>query len=328
MANSTTYFKLLAALPRLRSPQNKGFTLIELLIAVAISGIIITGLMYVAVEMLRLDRNEMVQSQTQQDMRRAMDYVSREVQEAVFVYPTPQDTAAIVAKLTGTPAGGTPIVSFWRVEPLSAADITSLGNCASKATVAAQDACTVLKLRQSLYTLVTYFVVNNTGTNTPWEGPARIVRHQVNPYTSLSSLTLTSGFVDPLAGGFENWATNAGATVAGTSVVLTDAIDSISSDTTVPTCDGAYQRIPSTVTENRFFVCVRDPALSQADIDALDVELLEGEVARDNQDVLIYLRGNATDNRPGLFQTASEGSRLPTLESRVLVRGILDKRPQ
>lgn len=326
MAHSTTYIKLFTALNRLKKTHDKGFTLLELLIAIAISGIIIAGLLYVAVEMLRLDRNEMVQSQTQQDIRRAMDYVSQELQEAVFVYPTQADTTAVVAKLTATPVGGVPIVSFWRVEPLSAGEITALGNCATKG--ARRDACDVLKLRQSVYTLITYFVVPNTGA--PWEGPARIVRHQVKPYSSqanLTSLTLTPGYIDPLVSGFENWATAAG-TVAGTPAVLTDAIDNQANGAGVPVCTGSYSRIPAATTENRFFVCVRDPALSQTALDNLEVELLEDEVVRDNQDVLVFMRGNATDNRPGLFQTASESSRLPTLESRVLVRGILDKRPQ
>ena len=76
------------------------------------------------------------------------------------------------------------------------------------------------------------------------------------------------------------------------------------------------------------FVCVRDPVLRQAALSSLGVPLLQGEVARDNQDVVLFMRGNATDNRAGLFTSYSQSSRLPTLESRVLVRGILDKRPQ
>lgn len=329
MAYSTTYIKLLSLLTESKQSKSKGFTMIELLISVAISGIIIAGLLYVAVEMLRLDRNEMVQNQTQQDVRRAMDYVAQELQEAVFVYPTPAATTAVVNKLGGKPDGGIPIVSFWRVDPLSVDDINSLGDCTTK-PVSVRDACDVLKLRQSLYTLVTYFVVDNV-TDGTWEGPARIVRHQVRPYTNLANLTPNPGYVDPITSGFEDWATRAGATVAGNGLVLTDAIDSQSGTVDVPVCNDLYSRIPATTAddpEDRFFVCVRDPALSQADRDALDFDLADDDAARDSQDVVIFIRGNATENRPGLFTTFSEDSRLPTLESRVLVRGILDKRPE
>lgn len=323
MAYSTTFVKLYMSCAQRKRSNSRGFTLTELLVAIVVAGIIIAGLLYVAVQMIKIDREELVLSETQQNTRRAMDYVTRELQEAVFVYPTEAATLAVVNRLNNTPPDGTPIVSFWRVDPMTPAQVNSIANCNT-------DACQVLRLRQSFYTLVTYFVVDNDD-DPIWEGPARIVRQQVTPYTEISGTNVTrrGNFLDPVSTTFEGWPAELTANInAPNGVVLTDGIDFSVEDANVPTCEGAYSRVPATEDENRFFVCVRDPVLSEAAIEALDVDLLEGEIARDNQDLIVFMRGNATDNRAGLFTTFSERSRLPTLESRVLVRGILDKRPQ
>ena len=79
-----------------------GFTLLELLVAMLVSGIIVSGLLFLVVELLKIDRREAVLDQTQRDMQRAMDYVVDDIREAVYIY---DDPSTIVPQITDSPGG-------------------------------------------------------------------------------------------------------------------------------------------------------------------------------------------------------------------------------
>jgi prepilin-type N-terminal cleavage/methylation domain-containing protein len=333
-----------------RQRSQRGFTLTELLVSIIIAAVIVAGLLYLVVEMLRVDQNEAVLNQTQQDMNNALEYITRDVQEAVFVYPTQGDLDYIVNQLSDEPAGADvlPIMAFWRVDPVDPASLASLlntfNNCTT-GTAAQREKCTVVSLRQSTYTLVVYFTKLNAA-NEIWEGEARIIRYQLPQYSNLATLTERAGYADPVNTGFQQptlatgskgWRA-ASATTDGSSAVLVDSLDSPTNNspavigTGFPQCtdlSARHQRIPATQTvSTSFFTCIRDVDLTEAERGRLEIELDEEDAARNNQDLAVYIRGNATANRDGLFSTINENSRLPTLESRILVRGILDKRPQ
>ena len=67
----------------------RGFTLIEVLVSMVVAGFVISGLMFLVVDLLRTDQRELTLEQTQQDMKRALDYISDDLREADFVYDTP-----------------------------------------------------------------------------------------------------------------------------------------------------------------------------------------------------------------------------------------------
>ena len=75
---------LLRMLPK--RTDRRGFTLIELLVAILISGLIVSGLLYLVVEVLGINQKDAARSDTQRDMQLAMDYITRDLREAFYVY--------------------------------------------------------------------------------------------------------------------------------------------------------------------------------------------------------------------------------------------------
>ncbi len=73
---------------RQRQHRNKnwGFTLIELLVAVLIAGIIVTSLLGFMVDILTSDRREQARAISEQEIQAAMDYIARDLEQAVYIY--------------------------------------------------------------------------------------------------------------------------------------------------------------------------------------------------------------------------------------------------
>lgn len=337
MASSPFHFRLYRFLQQRQQQRQRGFTLIELLVSILIASLIIASLLYLVVEMLRSDRSEAALNQVQQDTQRAMDYITQDMGEAVFVYPDQEAVDRIMDELSDEP-DGTPILVFWRTDPIDAEDIEALGDCEDYGDED-EETCNVVKLRQNVYTLVAYFLQPNAEGEI-WQGNSRIIRYELSQYDDISTLDEKTGYADPVESTttFETWEAD-GATTAGVSAVLVDSIDNPDEDLGDIAIDcteaGAnYNPIPDpdVTASYSFFVCVRDPVLTTDEEEALEGEVALGEddTTRNNQNVVVYLRGDAFENREGLFTTSnlSDRSRLPTLESRILVRGILDKRPQ
>ena len=68
-----------------KSWNSKGFTLLELLISLFIASLIISGLLYLVVELTKADKRESNLDQVQRDISRAMEYIVNDLQEAVYV---------------------------------------------------------------------------------------------------------------------------------------------------------------------------------------------------------------------------------------------------
>ncbi|MGB7086625.1 MAG: prepilin-type N-terminal cleavage/methylation domain-containing protein [Phormidesmis sp.] len=302
-----------------------GFTLLELLISVVIAGIVVSGLLYLVVELLQIDRRESVLDQTQRDMQRALNYMADDLREAVYIY---DDPSTVAAQLSDLPAGGIPVLAFWRPDPID----TNLPACAGFSG-STQDECNVLAIRQSAYSLVVY-LQKAKDTNTNWSGESRIIRYELDKYSNLSTLANTTGYRDPASDtvDFSNW-TRLGNTTDGTKAVLVDFVDNPStpytksplSDSTtgnVPapcsSLGATYKVIPSTATTSTstsFFGCIRDPNPTIA-----------GTEGNANQDAYLFLRGSI-EGAGGSIVSFSEDSSLPVLETRVLMRGVIDKNP-
>lgn len=316
-----------------RRPKTSGFTLLELLVAMIVASIVVSGLLYIVVELLQIDRREAVLDRTQRDMQRALNYISDDVREAVYIY---EDPSVVSANLTDIASTETPVLAFWRPDPIDTAKL----DCTNAAIVADSDLlkeCKGLEVRQSTYSLVLY--LQREDKSAVWTGNSRIVRYELDKYTSLSNLTETTGYNDPagVSTNFAGW-TPSGTTTSGVKSVLVDFVDSPNRDSANPfnksplsdTLPGTstaspclslgsnYKISPSSATiisDTSFFSCIRDPNPT-----------LVGAEGNGNQDIYLFLRGSI-DGAVGSIGSASSDSSLPMLETRVLMRGVINKNP-
>jgi len=303
--------------------RRRGFTLIELLVSIIVGSIIVSALLYLVTELNRFNGREELLTQTQQNMRRALDFISSDVSEAVYVYTDPDP---IADQLDDAPDDTEPILAFWRLDPVNTSTLDD--DCEDSNN---ESECSTLKVRQSSYTLVVYFQTTAADDNPIWEGESRIIRYQLPKYGSgaddIEELNHRSGYLDPTLEEttFAGWNKDPDENTDGDSQVLVDFVASFN-DTipTARTCEsrdfGAPPDTPA-AKSNSFLVCV-----SSGDTDDEVAGFDESLLNRTNQSVFIALTGNAArQDNDVLTSGSSEASRLPTLESEVLIRGVIEK---
>ncbi len=157
-------------------------------------------------------------------------------------------------------------------------------------------------------------------SNANWPGKSRIIRYELDKYSNLATLTSTPGYRDPATAGvnFSTWSSSG--TTAGTKSVLVDFVDAPSNPPSyTPSCSSlgtGYTIVPSTAAaaSKSFFGCIRNPEAGTA-----------STPTNGNQDAYLYLRGNI-DGAGGVGSLGRD-SALPTLETRVLMRGVVNKSP-
>ncbi len=213
-----------------KSKDRGGFTLIELLVAMLISGLIVSGLLYLVVEVLGINQKDAARNDTQRDMQLAMDYITRDLREAFYVYGTEIETDAagvsvLKSCLTEQPDAATrgalgqctgllsylpahlraadnfPVLAFWKPEPLpeAVASYCRTNSASIGLTTVNNPVDRVPCVAQRMYTLVVYSLntENNSGI---WKGQARIKRYAL-PHFPESATTgaKSSGWVAPVA---------------------------------------------------------------------------------------------------------------------------------
>lgn len=170
-----------------RSRINKkigGFTLIELLIAMVLAVLVITPLMAFMINILDSDRREQAKTTTEQEIQAALDYITRDLQQAVYIYDSDgvtrnqtatdttlwgiKDQIPPVKTATGcnNASNCTPVLVFWKREFLA----DSVG--VSSPTDTQKDDGFV-------YSLVAYYLITNPTSSSPWSPAARIGRFQI-----------------------------------------------------------------------------------------------------------------------------------------------------
>lgn len=297
--------------------KSAGFTLVELLVAMVMAGIMVSVLLSVVINLLRTDRREFSRNQTQSEMQSAINYITSDLREAVYVY---NDATKIKDYVPAFDNSYKPVLAFWKTNSIDDELLKTLGNCSNFIAPAAQAECNLLLLKRSQYSLIIYLQAKNA-TDSIWRGQSRIVRYELPKYATIArdKIEQSVGYIDPSQENtsFENWPID---NLSNKSLqrerpkqfnfpVLVDFVDNPDTDIKVPICDESkYSRTPPTSSQDlnkSFFVCVRqkEPGF--------------------NQDVFIFLRGDAA-GRPGAF---SNGEFLPTLQTQVIVRGVIDKIP-
>jgi prepilin-type N-terminal cleavage/methylation domain-containing protein len=222
--------------------RSSGFTLIELLVALIIGAIITTLVLGFTVSLMRNNQREASRSNTQREVQAALDYINRDVREAVYVYDGECLRTTGIKSPTATPATAAntcpgllnylpadlntatnlPILAFWRLDPLPDQLLTSV--CGDPATARSiTNSNPALRplpgspidklpcVGRKMYTLVVYSLNNNepNPNDRIWNGRSRITRYTLAPYTDGNGTTETVGWYSPLATSFPNWPYNA-----------------------------------------------------------------------------------------------------------------------
>lgn len=153
-----------------------GFTLIELLVGMILAFLILTPLLGFMVNILDTDRKEQAKANSEQEIQASLDYIARDLQQAIYIYD-----ATGIGCLTGTantttcPNASTnqlpsptatdrvPVLVFWKRELVSQA-ITITGTQKDDTFV---------------YSLVAYYLIKDASASTTWSNAARIARWQI-----------------------------------------------------------------------------------------------------------------------------------------------------
>jgi prepilin-type N-terminal cleavage/methylation domain-containing protein len=226
---------------RLKGGEFKGFTLLELLVAMLI-GSIITFIMLAGVtNLMGTNQKEGARSDTQRDAQAAIDYMSRDLREAIYVYdgkcisdatannnrvelvpaPSPDQPPTYCSALLNflpaslKAANQLPVLAFWRVDPLpEPLKVTCRTNAKTwvdpKTATAAPIFAKMPCASQTTYTLVVYSLDWSNPGNI-WRGRARLKRYQLPQYEYSAAAGVgtdtTAGWASPLDKeiGFPQW---------------------------------------------------------------------------------------------------------------------------
>ncbi|BCX12454.1 MAG: prepilin-type N-terminal cleavage/methylation domain-containing protein [Thermosynechococcus sp.] len=203
--------------PTWRWRRSRGFTLVEILVSLVIAGILMSALGAILIDMLDTERREASLNQLRQDLKAAMDVISNDLAQAVFVYngnclagndnsnPKPKDLCGDTTRPTSQrltnylppfPATMTPVLAMWILEPFPY-DQNQLGYATFKMPrdcekVWSSDAprtkqhCRDLQNGRRTYTLVVYYIdtapTSFWAPESTWQGKARLVRYQLRKY--------------------------------------------------------------------------------------------------------------------------------------------------
>lgn len=292
-----------------------GFTLIELLVAGLISVLIITPLLGFMISVMTTDRKEQAKANSEQEIQTAVNYIARDLQQAVYIY----DNVGVNAIKNQLPQGAdkSPLLVFWKRE-LVPKVVPASNNTKDDAFV---------------YSLVAYYLIKDT--NPIWSKAARIARWEIRDgvnaisggvscagYTGkyISKNCPSPGFAhfadkldesDNLEQGMNKWKKAAQAYTALVTPLIdyvdqsTDSVPDATCPTTTPT--NTWSTITPANGMTGFYVCVD----------------------RANRTAQVFIRGNALarlENDANKIQySAANSTYFPTTNVMVQGKGFLFK---
>lgn len=189
-----------------QKPQTAGFTLIELLVGLVLAVLVITPLLGFMVNLLDTERREEAKVTTDQEIQTALDYIARDLEQAIYIYDA-TGLALLTGNYSNTTCGGgggggcsqlpagadkLPVLAFWKrqflpkvvpagfvpcdpnVDPACTANTPPAPvNCNAN-----PDDCD----DAYVYSLVAYYLIkdNACNANSIWSCAARIGRFQIS----------------------------------------------------------------------------------------------------------------------------------------------------
>ena len=205
--------KFILSIQLKRSKTNKtisGFTLIELLVAMVLAVLIITPLMAFMINILDGDRKEQAKATSEQEIQAALDYIARDLQQAVYIYDAdgvtrntnttvsssgiadqipPAKSASSCSPTSSTNLNVcTPILVFWKRQLIA----DSVGISANTQTSATNTD------DGFAYSLVAYYLITNPNppANSPWSQEARIGRFELRGPVNATNANATGSASD------------------------------------------------------------------------------------------------------------------------------------
>ena len=181
-----------------QSNKTGGFTLIELLVAVVLAFLVIAPLLGFMVNIMQTDRNEQAKANSEQEIQAALDYISRDLQQAVYIYdqdalttphaalPNPSGIKDQIPPSSGAIDGCpddtscVPVLAFWKLENMQ--KVVPVGSRSPSEC----DPSLNLEDRQSIcndaktYSLVVYYRITDDPCTAPWSCAARIGRFEIH----------------------------------------------------------------------------------------------------------------------------------------------------
>lgn len=161
-----------------RSKKNFGFTLIELLVGMILAFLVMAPMLGFMVNMLDSDNREQAKSTTEQEVQAALDYIARDLQQAIYIYGV---QALNNNSATGTTGGiknqippaqaapgcsnastCIPILAFWKRQLIEHPEINGNAN-----------------VNPYVYSLVVYYQIIGNSGSTAWSNSSRIGRFEI-----------------------------------------------------------------------------------------------------------------------------------------------------
>jgi len=218
-----------------------GFTLIELLVAMILAALVLTPLLGFMVNILDTDRREQAKVNSEQEIKAALDYITRDLKQSVYIY----DANGIKAIRSQLPKYTNkdnyfPVLVFWKRQFIPKG-LTITGSEADDTFA---------------YSLVAYYLIKDSDST--WSNAARIGRFQIsNGYGETSTdvnNTRDKGFQmfdlqdeGDLETKMNAWKKKSGETYTQKVLTLVDYVDQtkVINSSQIPTCsNNEYQLVP------------------------------------------------------------------------------------
>ena len=233
-----------------QSDKTAGFTLIELLVAMILASLILTPLLGFMINILQADRREQAKTSTEQEVKSALDFIARDLEQAVYIYDAdgidkirgqlPKSTTADQKKYF-------PALVFWKRQYIE--KVIPIAKGAKCETDAQKEDCD----DTYVYSLVAYYLIKDD--NSTWSKAARIGRFQLSDGYGENKENKDVGFkefelkgIGDLKTKMNKWESDTYTTSTPGIVALVDYIDQTQIDTTTnplpATCPTGMQQIP------------------------------------------------------------------------------------
>ncbi|NEO69640.1 hormogonium polysaccharide secretion pseudopilin HpsC [Moorena sp. SIO3H5] len=287
-----------------------GFTLIELLVAMIVAVLIIAPLLRFMITVLDTDRKEQAKATSEQEIQAAMDYIARDLEQAVYIYDDSEIHDQIppdANTVDGCNSDNcTPVLVFWKRKHFDREDVV--------------DGETIGDLTDGndtfVYALVAYYLI--TEENPTWSNIARIGRFEIRdevidvnsrevgiPASSgFNSFDLSNTTGSSLKEKLNQWEKGAGNYDTPVQI-LVDYIDNTAAAEVTPDCPNNYSSVPNEP-NGGFYACVdADKKIAQ-----------------------VFLRGNALarlkTNPEDYEYQPNRSSYFPTVTMQIEGRGFLN----
>jgi prepilin-type N-terminal cleavage/methylation domain-containing protein len=147
--------------------KSQGFTLVELLVGIVIATLVITPLLGFMINIMTTDRQEQAKATTEQEIQAAIDYIARDLQQAIYIY----DADGINAIRKQLPKYDDknknnffPVLVFWKRQFVS------------DGLIIYRSQNRQLRDDTFVYSLVAYYLIKDNDST--WSNAARIGRFQ------------------------------------------------------------------------------------------------------------------------------------------------------